>query len=361
MILVDGHLDIAFNALCWGRDPRMSALETRAREGDRASDPGRGQCTVGLPELQAGRVAVVFGTIFLAPKKHWPGSDQADHVIYETAAEAERAGLAQLDFYCRLAGGADGEPGTGFRIIGDRSDLASVLEGWDDGAVGDVGIVPLMEGADPIRDPDDAPEWFERGVRIVGLSWKETRYAGGTGAPGPLTPAGQRLVPALGAAGLGLDLSHASEESFHEALDLFDGAPIASHSNPRAICPGDRQLSDAMIRRITEREGIVGVVPFTAMLMESWRDVGRPAIPLARVAEAAHHIAQVAGTHRAVAIGSDLDGGFGAEATPTGLDTVADLPRLADPLADLGFTDDAICDILGRNWIRFLERTLPGD
>ena len=55
----------------------------------------------------------------------------------------------------------------------------------------------------------------------------------------------------------------------------------------------------------------------------------------------------------------DFDGGFGAEAAPQGFDTVADLPRLADVLSDLGFTDAQIWDILGRNWIRFLERALP--
>ena len=58
-------------------------------------------------------------------------------------------------------------------------------------------------------------------------------------------------------------------------------------------------------------------------------------------------------------MGSDFDGGFGADEAPTGLDTIADLPRLADPLNDLGFSDDEIRDMLGRNWIRFLERALP--
>jgi membrane dipeptidase len=356
VILVDGHLDIAMNALCYDRDPRVSARETRRIEGDLAHEKWRGLRTVGLPELRAGRVAVVCGTIFVFPEGVG-GSGHIERVSYGSAAEAERVGLAQLDVYRRLDEDAD----SGFRLVRGRADLASVLEGWDEGAVGDVGVVVLMEGADPIRDPDDAESWFERGVRIVGLSWRRTRYAGGTGAPGPLTEAGRRLVPALDRAGFALDLSHASEESFFDALDLFGGAVLVSHGNPRAICPGDRQLSDAMIRSVAERDGVVGVVPFNRMLVEGWADAGRPAVPLSRVAEAAHHTAQAAGTHRAVAVGSDLDGGFGAEATPAGLDTVADLPRLADGLADLGFTDEEIWDILGRNWLRFLERALPGD
>ncbi len=357
MILVDGHLDIAMNAVCFGRDPRGSALETRRAEGDLAKRTWRGLRMVGLPELRAGRVAVVFGTMWTAPAGTGDGDALVARVAYSSAEEAERAGLAQLEVYRRLA--EDDE--SGFRLIGNRADLESVLAGWADGATGDVGIVPLLEGADPLRDPADAGAWFDRGLRIVGLSWRRTRYAGGTGEPGPLTEAGRALLPELERAGLILDLSHASEESFYEALDGFDGSVVASHSNPRELCPGDRQLSDEMIRRIAERDGVIGLVPFNMMLMEGWRDAGRPAVPIARVGEVIHHVTQVTGTHRSAAVGSDFDGGFGAEASPTGLDTVADLPRLADVLSALDFTDEAIWDILGRNWLRFLERALPGD
>jgi membrane dipeptidase len=114
-----------------------------------------------------------------------------------------------------------------------------------------------------------------------------------------------------------------------------------------------------MIRRITSRGGVIGCVPFNVMLMPDWKKVGRPVVPLRRFGEAIAHVAQVAGTHHAVAIGSDLDGGFGAEATPEGIDTIADLARVADVLADLRFNDEQVLDILGRNWIRFLRERLP--
>jgi membrane dipeptidase len=73
----------------------------------------------------------------------------------------------------------------------------------------------------------------------------------------------------------------------------------------------------------------------------------------------AQHYATVAGTHKVVALGSDFDGGFGAASTPKGLDTIADLPRIADVLSDARFSDAMIADILGGNWIRLLERALP--
>ena len=355
MIVVDAHLDLAFNHFCFGRDPRDSAHVTREREGAKADEAWRGRCMVGLPEMQEGRVGLVFPTIFLLPDSVKVGAGDPASVTYADAREAEALGLRQLDFYRRLVEADE----SGFRLVGTKADLDTVLTEWKGGGSGKVGMVPLMEGADPIRDPDDVQEWFERGVRIVGLAWHGTRYSGGTGEPGPLTPEGRRLVPALQRAGLVLDLSHAAEESFDEALDLSEGHVMASHSNPRALCPGDRQLSDGMIRRLAGRGGVVGVVPFNRMLVEAWADRGRPVVPLRRLAEAVQHVADVAGTHTAVGIGSDFDGGFGAEATPLGMDTIADLPRLGDALSDLGFRDAQIHDVLGGNWIRFLSRALP--
>jgi membrane dipeptidase len=151
---------------------------------------------VGLPELRRGRVAVIFGTIFLARREDWDGPS-AERVTYRNEIEAEACGRAQLDVYRRLH-----EESAGFRMIRTREDLASVLDGWKDGKTGDVGIVVLMEGADPIRSPNDVATWNEDGVRIVGLAWKRTRYAGGTGAPGPLTEEGRALVDALGEEGV---------------------------------------------------------------------------------------------------------------------------------------------------------------
>ena len=355
MILVDGHLDLAFSWVCFGRDPRRSALEHREREGDLANERWRGRCMVGLPEMRRGRVGVIFPTIFLAPKSLGQTPGDPSRVIYEGAAEANRFGRLQLDRYRELHDDAQ----SGFRMIGTRADLDEVIAGWDGDATGEVGMVPLLEGADPIRDPAELPEWWEAGLRIVGLAWRGTRYSGGTGEPGPLTALGRELVPAIAEQGMILDLSHAAEEAFFQALELSEGAVIASHSNPRAMCDTDRQLSDRMIRAIADRDGVIGSVPFNMMLVEDWRGSGKPAVPMARVAEAMHHTAEVAGRHDVVAIGSDFDGGFGADDAPEGFDTIADLPRLADALSDRGFPDGEIRDMLGGNWIRFLERALP--
>jgi membrane dipeptidase len=354
MIVVDGHLDIAFNHLCFGRDVRKSALETRRREGAAGEEKWRGFCMVGLPELRRGRIAILFGTIFLAKREDWDGTGDIDAITYRDAAEAQKNGRRQLRFYRDLH-----EKGDGFRMIGTAEDLAACLEGWKEGRTGDVGIVPLLEGADPLARPDDVGAWKEDGLRIVGLAWRGTRYSGGTGAPGPLTRDGVALVDELSRANMILDLSHAAEESFFQAIDRFSGPVIASHSNPRALCPGDRQLSDEMIRRIAARDGVIGIVPFNRMLDSTWSGPGAPRVPLQKVADVAQHLSAVTGSHKIAAIGSDFDGGFGAASAPKGLETIADLPRIADALSDARFSDAMIGDILGGNWIRLLEKALP--
>ncbi|MGD2147788.1 MAG: membrane dipeptidase, partial [Anaerolineae bacterium] len=178
-LIVDAHEDIAWNMVVLGRDIRRSAMETRRLELGGEVPERNGICMVGLPELLQGKVAVVFGTVYAPPARR--GTERGPHV-YSTPAEAHVLGQEQLDVYHRLA-----DEEEQIDLVGSLDDLEAVLERWSDGSPR-VGIVPLMEGADPIREPSEAEMWFERGVRIVGLSWKAgTRYAGGDGSLGPLT------------------------------------------------------------------------------------------------------------------------------------------------------------------------------
>jgi membrane dipeptidase len=121
-------------------------------------------------------------------------------------------------------------------LIENRPGLERVLATWNGPhkAGRRIGIVPLMEGADPIREPEEVEAWFARGIRIIGLSWAGTRYAGGTGEPGPLTAEGRRLLELMSGLGLILDVSHASDESCLEALDAT-GHGHRLGANPRAL------------------------------------------------------------------------------------------------------------------------------
>jgi membrane dipeptidase len=358
-LIVDAHEDLAWNALTFGRDYTRSARQTRQAELKSEAPQRNGNTLLGLPEYLQGQVAVVFGVIFVGPARSANPAWETE--TYADANEAYRAANRQLDYYHRLT-----DEHEQLQRIGGRGDLERVLASWSaaDPAARRVGLVPLMEGADPIRTPEEAEEWMERGIRIVGLAWASTRYSGGTGEPGPLTPEGRRLLDVMADLGLILDLSHASDESFLEALDRYEGTVIVSHANARALLKDfprpERMLSDEMIRRLAGAGGVIGVVPLNRFLQSSWQPSrGKGAVTLSAVLDMIDHICQVTGSAAHVGIGSDFDGGFGVESTPAEIDTVADLQKLDGLLRARGYTDSDVAAILGQNWIEVLRRGLP--
>lgn len=362
MLIIDGHEDIAYNALAWGRDIRLSVQTIREREAQRSGDgmqwgnPG-GIAMSGLPELRRGGVGLVFGVIFTYPLRDTGTAGDHPSQSYRSAEEAYRAGQEQLAYYRALAQ----EPGVS--LVLNQRDLNQLLSAWqqttEDEKARPFGIVPLMEGADPIRTPQEVAQWYADGVRIVGLAWQGTRYSGGTRMPGPLTAAGLELLAEMERVGMILDTTHMAEESFWQALDHFQGPVIASHSNCRVFTPTDRHLSDAMIRALAERDAVIGVIPGNAFLDGKWSRTNRFPIGLDQVVRHIDHICQITGNSLHVGIGSDIDGGFGRDETPTELDTVADLAKLADALRNAGYTEEDVVRVMSGNWRRFLERALP--
>lgn len=352
MMFVDGHLDIAYVAMTTGRDFPAGVAAIRAAE--RSPDPHFGTATLGLPDLRRGGVGLVFATLFAMPGGA-AGSDLSPARAYTTPAEAHALAAAQLDYYHGLA--ARGL----VRLITSRAELAAHRAAWpQDGCL---GMVILMENGDPIVAPEEAAWWAEGGVRIVGPAWQGTRYCGGTGQPGPLTALGRALLPELAAAGLLLDVSHMAEESFWQALELWDGPVIASHSNCRSLVAerlADRHLSDAMIKALVARDAVIGAAFYNAFLAAGYtKGDPKDAYGIALIVRHIDRVCQLAGSSRHAAIGSDLDGGLGREQIPRELDSVADLPRLAEALSDAGFGDGDIAGIMGANWLRALEQSLP--
>ncbi|RME90749.1 MAG: peptidase M19, partial [Anaerolineae bacterium] len=352
-LLVDAHEDLAWNIQVFERDYTRSAEETRRLERGSLAVERNGDTLLGWPAYPRGRVAVVFSTLFAAPARRRVG--EWDTQAYANFDEAHRLYHGQLTAYHRLA---EHHPEK-FRLIGSRADLEDLLARWEDPhAESDgrpVGLVPLMEGAEGVRSPDELGEWWEEGLRIIGLAWAGTRFCGGTREPGPLTEEGRALLNAMAEVGFALDLSHMDEAAALEALDLYPGTVIASHANPAALLPGvesNRHLSDRLIRGIIERDGVIGIVPFNAFLVPDWRKGdSRQKVTLERVVAHIDYICQMAGDARHVGIGSDFDGGFGVQSVPADVDTIADLQKLAPLLAAKGYSDEDIARILGENWL----------
>ena len=357
LFIVDAHQDLAYNALAYGRDYRRSALDTRALESGSAIPRAAGHCMIGLPELLEGNVAMIFGTVATTPARRLPSP--LDYV-YHTPDQAHSQAMSQMDVYHRWA---DDEPQ--MALIRSRADLEAVLATWQTGSSQDgpeirqVGILPLMENADPIREPIELELWKERGISIVGPAWVSNRYAAGTGEPGPLTDLGRELLDVMAEFGIGLDLSHMAERAALDALERFEGVVMASHSNPQAIVPGDRQLSEALIEGIAQRDGVIGIALYNRFLRKDWRRGDRKErVTLSDIVRAIDHVCQRVGDAEHVALGSDFDGGFGSESVPAEIDTVADLPKIATALKEHGFEDGHVAAVMGGNWLDLVRRLL---
>ena len=362
MFIIDAHQDLAWNILTYGRDYTRSVVETRRLEAGTTTSQRNGDSIVGWPEYQQGKVAIVFSTLYATPSKKREAWDSA---VYKDPESAHRLYRDQIDVYRKLT---DSHPDK-FRLVTSTAELDSVIEHWstpDQNETGHpVGLVQLMEGADGIRSPHELAEWWELGLRMIGLAWAGTRYCGGTGEPGPLTDEGRELISAMADFNFILDLSHMDEASAYESLDRYEGPVMASHANCAALMRGsdtNRHLPDDVIRGLIERDGVIGLIPFNAFLKPGWKRASgsrRDEVPLDALIAHIDHVCQLAGNSLHAGIGSDFDGGFGLQSIPPELDSIADLPLIATKLIERGYSESDAENILGGNWLRFLRRNLP--
>jgi membrane dipeptidase len=375
MLIVDAHEDLAWNILNFGRDYSLPAAETRRRETGSQAPEVNGDTLLGWEDYQRGEVAVVFATLFAAPKRRRLG--EWDTQAYADPDQAHAVYRAQMEAYLRLV---DEHPDR-FRLLLTRGHLEEVLSGWtqrqakpeDESREGEgvtpiitgppVGLMVLMEGAEGVRTPEELEGWWQRGVRLIGPAWAGTRFCGGTREPGPLTSDGYALLEAMADFGFALDLSHMDEQAALQALDAYPGTVCATHANAIALLKGvetNRHLTDRLIQGIVERDGVVGVVPCNRFLVPGWRRKdGREGVSLRHVVAHIDYICQMAGDAQHAGLGSDFDGGFGLQSTPAEIDTIADLQKLAPLLAEEGYIESDIAAILGMNWIARLRRILP--
>ena len=360
-LIVDAHEDLAFNMLCFGRDYTLSAMETRKRERETGSETPlhNGEALLGWQEFQEGRVSIVFATLFVTPERLKEGS--WEELTYDDFEQAHKFYRSELVLYHELVNRHPDK----FRLVITQKDLKEVLAEWEnpqrDGHP--VGLVPLMEGAEGVRSPSELESWWEEGLRIIGPAWGGTRYCGGTREPGPLTEDGRDLLRSMSEIGFTLDISHMDILAARQALEFFPGHIIASHANAAALLPGydgNRLLPDDVIKALISREGIIGVVPYCLFLKAGWkRGDSREGITLDNLIAHVDHICQMAGNTRHVGLGSDFEGGFGLNAVPVGIETIADLQKIGKLLEMKGYNDEDVSAILGKNWLHHLEISLP--
>jgi len=359
--IIDGHLDLATNAMTLNRDLTQSVKEIREKEKDLGwtDFQDRGNGTVALPELRAGNIGLVITTMISR------FSERGDPLETLALPGWHSPQQAYANAQCQLAWYREMEDLGEMVQIKDRSTLNQHLALWNDDTRIDekkpVGYILALEGADSIVNLDYLHRYYENGLRSIGLShFGPGRYAAGTHSDGSgLTSLGKELLMEMNGLDIILDLTHQTDKGFFEALDTFEGQVIASHQNCRTLVPGERQFSDEQIKYLLERDGILGGALDTWMLYPDFQlkrdDPRKLGIGMELLVDHFDHICQIAGDSEHIGFGSDLDGLFGLEQTPCDMNTIEDLQKFYDILAKRGYTDKDIANIMYKNWLRIFN------
>jgi membrane dipeptidase len=369
IIIIDGHLDMAFNALYKRRDLTQPVQVVREREDsvrtglsthtnslERRVGPWADKqttATVTLPEMRKGRVGIMLSTIMV--RVQMPGPKSHNAVRTQTAAYAR--GQSHLHYYKAL------EKAGEVIFIKTIEQLENCVNAWEKPtSKTPIGLILSMESADPILGPDQVEEWWEAGLRSVSLThFGANTYGHGSGTFGGLYATAYPLLSELRKTDIVLDLSHASDLTFWQILDYWDGPVHASHCHCRALVPGQRHLSDDMIKAIVERDGVIGMVFAEQMISPRWNwddpatHYATATRPMKAVIEHIDHICQLTGNADHVAFGTDLDGGFGRELSPTDLNTIADLQTFLYILRQHGYNETDVAKIAHGNLLRLFR------
>jgi membrane dipeptidase len=352
MFTIDAHLDLSMNALEWNRDLKKPVSEINAREKGLSDKPDRGRAVVSLPELRKGNFGLVVATQiarFVAEGNPLPGWHSPEQAWAQTQG--------QLAWYKAMEDAGE------MVQIRNLEDLEKHVQLWLHElpwSTKPIGFILSLEGADSLVNVGYLEKAYESGLRALGLShYGPGRYANGTDATGGLGPDGPELLKEMERFNIILDATHLCDDSFWEAMDIFNGHVWASHNNCRTLVDHNRQFSDEQLKVLIERGAVIGGAMDAWMMVPGWeRGVSDPKgmeCNLEKLIDHMDHICQLAGNANHIGIGSDLDGGFGREQCPYDVETIADLQKIPAMLSLRGYTQKDVENVMFGNWLRFLK------
>ena len=263
-------------------------------------------------------------------------------------------------------------------------------------SAGKIALLMAIEGGHMINnDLDVLRNYAKLGVRymtlthMVNTGWADSS----TDKPGHngLTDFGKEVIREMNRLGMMVDVSHASDKTFYDVLEVAEAPPIATHSSCRSLCDSPRNLSDDMIRALASKGGIVQINFHVGFLSQEFRDAeaarpqlrpeiearsrercaedsperlvaagevvrelvtegALPRVEWTSIIEHIDHAVSVAGIDH-VGLGSDFDGAD----MPFGMDDASCLPQITDALLKKGYTEPGVENVLGGNTLRLME------
>ena len=175
-----------------------------------------------------------------------------------------------------------------------------------------------------------------------------------------LSKFGREVIAAMNGLGIMIDLSHAAETSFYQALEASSAPIVCSHSNCRALCNHPRNLTDDQMRALAAAGGVMQLTLYHGFLklpdahVSKVGIVGSPVPSDADITDFIRHLehaVSVMGIDH-VGIGTDFDGDGGIK----GLRDASELVNLTETLMRHGFSQQDIAKIWGHNWLRVMAK-----
>ncbi|WP_446661055.1 dipeptidase [Blastomonas sp. SL216] len=320
---------------------------------DKAS---RGQ--IDLPRLEAGNVALqVFSSVSKTPKGQNYDSNSADTDNITLLAMAQLQPVRtwfsvheRSMWHGQRLEAAAKQSGGRLMLIRKPSDVETLLAARAAGKQV-TGALYSVEGLQNLEGKaENLDRLYGVGMRMAGLvHFFDNELAGSMHGErkGGLTPFGRKMVRAMEARGIIVDIAHSSHKAVAEILSMARRPVVSSHGGVQAVCGVNRNLSDTEIRAVAATGGIIGIGYWDGAICSTDPKM---------IARSIKHVRDLVGIQH-VALGSDFDG-----AVTTRFDT-SQVVQVTQALIDIGFTPEDIRAVMGGNTLRILKQgiePLPG-
>jgi len=360
LLTVDTHVDTPF------------MLERENFDIGKINDPRKRGGKVDFPRMKKGGLDAIFFAVFVGQAERTPaGNEKAKNEALETFALIHNAVKAYPDQVESAL-----TPDDAYRIEknGKRAIYIGIENGYTLGY--DIGLVK---------------KYYDLGARYITLCHTKNNDIcdSSTDEKGPehngLSPFGKQVVKEMNRLGMLVDVSHISDKSFYDVLEVSTAPVVATHSCARAVCDNPRNLSDDMLKKLAQKRGVIQLCIYSEYVKkmpvnpereaahqamhekrrnydtlsaaekkkarEEWMNIEEKYPPnLATVAEAVDHIdhiVKVAGIDY-VGIGTDFDGGGGLK----DCFDVSQMGNITLELVKRGYSEEDIRKIWGGNFMR---------
>jgi len=355
-IIVDTHIDVTQRMLF-------------EKEFDIAKRDAKGHTDI--PRMREGGLDAIFFSIYMAGTITGPEAVKRSLRLIDSVLEAVHANPNDLVLATTAAG---------IRRAKKQHKIAALMG---------------MEGGHMIDDDLRLLRMYAAlGVRYLtlthGVSTNWADSSTGTPKNNGLTDFGKEVIRELNRLGVMVDISHVSDKTFYDALEVTKSPVIASHSSCRALCDVPRNMTDDMLRALAKNGGVVQINYNTGFLSQEYADAAKarrdefqakfadarkqyandetkrqqeidrlnreflaamPKVTMDKIIEHIDHAVKIAGIDH-VGLGSDFDGAT----MPEGMEDVSKLPKITEALLKKGYPEKDIEKILGGNLLRVMEQ-----